>query len=92
MREPAVWKLIGEQIHQDFVTVHGDFQAGLTTLFGQLEEVEKASLSGYLEYLLQPFVTDEQRISAWAASGAAFSPTQSQAAEFLRQLYLLVRR
>lgn len=91
MHEPKAWKMLGEQLHQDFILIYEDFETGLTSLFEQFDERERAEIAEYLEYLRQPCITDEQRFSAWAATGAAFLPASSQIAKFIDQVYILLK-
>lgn len=91
MRQPEVWKILGEQIHQDFVCVHGDMERGIKLLMAGLSKKELSDLDEYLDFLIDSGGENGEKFALWVSSGASIYPEPSDIQGFFVELLRVVR-
>lgn len=88
-QEAFIWKSFGEQIHQDFVTVHGDFATGVLLLLASMKQEDRNALARILNEVLSSGASHDSMFLTWSQSRASYSPRKDQIEGFLCQLLKL---
>jgi len=84
--EPAVWKKLGESIHQDFMLDYPDFWSGIEEFAKDISKEEREDLIQYLRPLVEIDQPGGHLKRIWKNTGAQIIITRIKPKEFFAEL------